>query len=63
MLEDASALMIVFHLRFVYTTSNSQMLNTYFVLGIMLDMRDKDEHDITASSQEPKAMRMADDKY
>lgn len=55
--------MIVFHLGFVYTTSNSQMPNTYFVLVIMLDVRDKDEHDITASSQEPKAMRMADDKY
>ena len=44
MLEDASANMIIFYLGFVYATFIPQILNTYYVPGIMLDVRDKDEY-------------------
>lgn len=43
MLEDARANVIIFYLGFVYATSIPQILNTYCVPGIMLDIRDKDE--------------------
>lgn len=54
MLEDASAKLIIFHLGFVYATSSPQILNTYYVPGIMLDIRDKDECDTTTSPKNLK---------
>lgn len=44
MLEDAGANMIIFYLGCVYAKSIPQILNIYYMPGIMLDTRHKDEY-------------------